>query len=87
MTDLISWEHVTIGVFVVVGLIEYVKGFARSAPAWVWRVTLVPASFAVAASIEHLPPFVLVGLVILAAAQLGYEVVVETVRKRMGGAK
>ncbi|MFW6312256.1 MAG: hypothetical protein ACOC2N_00025 [Spirochaetota bacterium] len=82
-----NWETVSIGVFIVVGLIEYVKGFAKDAPSWIWRVAVVPLSLLVALSVEYLPPFVVVALVIIAAAQLGYEVIVESVRKRLRGSE
>lgn len=80
-----DWEVAAIGVFIVVGLTEYVKGFHPKAGSIVWRLALVPSSLIVSASIEYLPRFVLVALLILACSQLGYEVVVETVRKRLGG--
>ena len=80
-----NWELVTIGVFVVVGLMEYLKDFGLEVPPMVWRIALIPAAFGIAFVIEKLPPFVLMGLLILAVAQLGYEIVVETVRKRLEG--
>lgn len=86
-----NWELVTIGVFVVVGLIEYVKGFFPQASASTWRVAIVPASFLAAAvgqiaTLQPVWPGVLLhGLVILSASQLGYQVVVEAVKRRLGG--
>lgn len=86
-----NWEIVTIGVFVVVGVMEYLKGFAVGAKPMVWRIALIPASFAVAAVAQAAllkplwPGVVLMGLMILAASQLGYSVVVEVVKKKLGG--
>lgn len=82
---MIDWETVSVGVFVVVGLIEFAKGFAKNAGTWLWRLALLPASLLVAMTIKLLPSWALVALVILAASQLGYEVVVKNVKKRLGG--
>ena len=84
---MIDWETVSVGVFVVVGLIEFAKGFAKSLGPWFWRLALLPASVLVAMTIKVLPPWALTALVILAASQLGYEVVVKAVKKRLGGMK
>ncbi len=84
---MIDWETVSVGVFVVVGLIEFVKGFAKNMDGWFWRLALLPASVVVAITIKMLPAWALVALVILAASQLGYEVVVKNVKKRLGGMK
>lgn len=86
-----NWEIITIGVFIVVGLIEYVKGFLPAAAPQTWRLAIVPASFAAAVVVQAAmllpvwPGILLNGLLILAASQLGYQVVVEAVKKRLGG--
>jgi len=86
-----NWELVTVGVFVVVGLIEYAKGFAPLASPNTWRLAIVPAAFVAAAvgqiaTLQPVWPGVLLhGLVILSASQLGYQVVVEAVKRRLGG--
>ncbi len=54
---------------------------------WFWRLALLPASVVVAITIKMLPAWALVALVILAASQLGYEVIVKNVKKRLGGMK
>ena len=82
---MIDWETVSVGVFVVVGLIEFAKGFAKNMDGWFWRLALLPASVLVAVTIKVLPAWALTALVILAASQLGYEVVVKNVKKRLGG--
>lgn len=86
-----NWELVSVGVFVVVGLIEYVKGFFPNAKSNTWRVAIVPASF-VAGAVGQIataqpvwPGVLMHGLVILSASQLGYQVVVEAVKRRLGG--
>ncbi len=86
-----NWEIITMGVFIVVGLIEYAKGFLSAAPTQAWRIAIVPASFAAAVVCQAAllkpiwPGILLNGLLILAASQLGYQVVVEAVKKRLGG--
>ncbi len=84
---MIDWETVSVGVFVVVGLIEWAKGFGKNLGATFWRLLILPASVVVAITIKILPAWALTALVILAASQLGYEVVVKAVKKRLGGMK
>ena len=79
----IDWELVLAAAFSAIGIIEYIKGFAKaSKPGW-WRILLPVICLVMAAVAFLLPKWVLVGILALALAQIGYETIIEAVKRRI----
>lgn len=81
----INWELIAASVFIVVGVLEWLKGFITLKKTLYWRIVMVALCFALAFSLQYLPSFIIVALLVLAGAQLGYQVIVEFVKKKLGG--
>jgi len=80
-----NWELVLAVAFSAIGLIEYIKGCVPAAKPWVWRVALFVACPVLALAFSLFPPWVQIGAMALAIAQIGYQSIVELVKKRLGG--
>jgi len=78
-----NWEQVIEIAIAVVGLIEWVKGFFKKAPTWVWAIAAVVGCLGAAAVAFYLPPWVLLGIVALAIATLGYELIVQFIKSKI----
>jgi hypothetical protein len=81
----IDWEVVTAAAFAAIGVIEYVKGFFPESKGLYWRLLQPVLCIAFAATAVVLPGWVMVGVLALALSQVGYELIIETVRKKIGG--
>ena len=81
----INWEIVLAAAFAAIGVIEYIKGFFRDAPSNVWRALMPVFCLLFAGVSALLPGWVMVGILSLALSQVGYELIIETVRKKIGG--
>lgn len=83
--EFLQWGIWLAGAFCVVGTIEWLKGFLPKAPSWVWAFTLplvsILVAWALAFSEGGQPWFNALG--IFAMAQLGYQLIVQTVKKRL----
>lgn len=81
----IDWVYLVASAFTVAGIIEYVKGFFKKAPAWTWRVVLPVACIGVAfAGDGGVYQIATNALLILALSQLCYEGIIAKVKKTIG---
>lgn len=83
----INWEIVLAAAFAAIGIIEYIKGFFKKADSKIWRALQPVLCIAFAAVGALLPAWVMTGILALALSQVGYEVMIETVKKKIGGGK
>ena len=80
-----NWEVILSAAFASVGVIEYIKGFLPETKSKLWRL-LQPALCLIFAVIStYLPSWIMTGILALALSQVGYEVIIETVKKKIGG--
>jgi DMSO reductase anchor subunit len=79
----INWELVLATAFCAVGIIEWLKGFAKDGKPGLWRWLLPVICLVIGAVALMLPAWVLVGILALALSQIGYEVIIEAVKKRI----
>jgi len=82
----IDWMFLAAAAFGVAGVIEYVKGFARKAPKWLWRLALpfVCAGIAVTGG-GGITQIAVNAVLILAMSQLCYEAIIGAVKKLVTG--
>ena len=78
-----DWGNVVSVAVAVVGLLQWFKGLFKKAPAWVWAAASAVGCLGVAAAVFYLPPWVLMGLVALAVAQLGYETIIQFIKSKI----
>jgi hypothetical protein len=84
MMEIAQWGVWLSGAVAVVGVIQWAKGLAPKAASWVWLAAMPALSLAASfAAGGQRPWFDALG--IAAIAQLGYELIVQAVRKRLGG--
>lgn len=76
-------EQVVFIVFSVVGVIQFAKGFISIKKTWVWAVLQVVFCFLFAAVWALLPTWVSTGIVCLSMSQIGYETIIQNVKKRL----
>ena len=82
--EIMQWAAWLAGAVAVVGLVQWAKNFAPGAPTWVWRIAMPAVAIGVAfASKSSAPWFDAMG--VAAISQLGYELIVQQVKKRLGG--
>lgn len=65
-----------------VGLLQWLKGLVPGAPSWVWGIAapILAAGWAVA------PDWARQAVGVLAVSQIGYETIIQAVKKKLGGA-
>ena len=80
-----NWELVLTVAFSSIGLIEFSKGCLPQMKSWVWRVAFVALCPLLALAYSLLPPWVQIGGTALAVGTLGYQNIIELVKKRLGG--
>ncbi len=68
------------GAVATAGLIQWGKGLVKKAPSWVWAICLI--IFGV--GYMYAPEQVRTGLLISAIAQLGYETLIQPIKKKVG---
>ena len=78
-----DWGKVLIVAVAVVGLLQWLKGLLPGAPAWAWAAASAARCVAIAAATAYLPDWMLLGLVALAASQIGYEVIVQYIKRKI----
>lgn len=86
---MIEWDVVgfwSVSAFMVAGVLEYVKGFFRTAPSMLWRL-LLPVSCIVAAIVQGgtINSISFNSLGILAVSQLCHELIIKAVKDRIAG--
>lgn len=81
----IDWGYLVAAAFTVAGVLEYVKGFFKSAPGWIWRVSLpiicIGVSFAGGGERHQIATN---ALLILALSQICYDGIIAKVKKTIG---
>ncbi len=78
-----DWAKIIPIAVAVVGLLQWLKGLLPKAPTWVWAAASAVGCLGIAAAVVYLPSWVLLGLVALAVSQLGYEIIVQFIQKKI----
>jgi len=81
----INWEIVLAAAFAAIGVLEFIKGFFKTAPGKAWRILQPVLCLAFAAIALVAPPWIMTGVLALALSQIGYDVIIATVKKKIGG--
>ena len=68
-------------VFTTMGFIQYAKGFLKDLPSWFWGLMLPAGCIVISAAFLFLPTFVVVALLAMALSQLGYENIIQVVKR------
>lgn len=71
-------QNVTIAAFACVGLIETLKSFFKTEKKWIYAVVMIPLSVGCYFAVLYLPPWVIGGMLTVAACQIGYQTIVQT---------
>jgi hypothetical protein len=79
----IDWTLILAVAFATIGILEYAKGFFPDVPGNTWRIIQLVACLALAAVFALLPPFIGTGLLALALSQIGYQAVIEAVKRKL----
>jgi hypothetical protein len=66
-----------ISAVIAVGVIQFLKNVWKTAPRWVWQVALPVLVVALVLVLSLIPAWLVVMLLALAIAQLGYETIVK----------
>jgi len=75
-------ENIIFIVFSVVGIIQFLKGFLTVKQTWVWALVQIVLCFAFAAVWQMLPSWVSTAIVSLSMSQIGYETIIQNIKKR-----
>lgn len=67
------WVLVLVIALCASGLIQWLKGFAKKAPTWVWGLLLPLLCLAIAVAVQPWPFLLLLALLGLVLAQIGYD--------------
>lgn len=65
----------------VVGLIQWMKGMGPNVPAWAWSI-MAPV---LAVAWAFMPPWARQAAGVLAISQVGYETIIQSVKRKLGG--
>lgn len=71
-------ENVMIAAFACVGLIETLKSFLKPEKKWIYAVVMIPLAVGCYFSALNLPPWVIGGMLTIAACQIGYQTIMQT---------
>ena len=83
----INWVYLIAAAFGVAGTMEYIKGFAKAAPTWVWHAILPVVCVGVAAAGDGGGWQIATNAIfLLAITQLAYDLVISSVRKLLSKA-
>jgi len=80
-----DWEIVLFSAFTAIGFVEYIKGFFKDAPGVIWRVSMPIVCLVMGVVFTLSPDFVQTGLVVVAVVQLGYDIIIDTVKNKLKG--
>ena len=75
-------ENIIFIVFSVVGIIQFLKGFLTVKQTWVWALVQIVLCFAFAAVWQMLPSWIATAIVSLSMSQIGYETIIQNIKKR-----
>ena len=79
----INWEIVLAAAFAAIGVLEFIKGFFPSATGKAWRILQPILCLGFSAVSLVAPPWIMTGILALALSQVGYEVIIETVKNKV----
>lgn len=81
-----DWMRILAITVATVGLIQLSKNITLldKSPKWVFAIGLIPVAIACSAVFFYLPPFIGAALLVVALGQLGYEVIIQAVKKLTG---
>ena len=82
--DLVVWGAWLAGAVAVVGVLQYLKGLAKGAPSWIWSAAMPALAIVTAWAAGGARPW-FDALGIASIAQLGYDLIVQRIRKDLGG--
>ena len=83
----VTWVLVLMGAVIVVGIMQWLKTFLKEKPSWMWGAISLVLSFAVAAVMQFLPSWILLGMLVMSVGQLGYENIIQLVRRKLDSVK
>ena len=75
-------ENVIFIVFSVVGIIQFLKGFIIIKQTLVWALIQIILCFVFAAVWQLLPSWIATAIVSLSMSQIGYETIIQNIKKR-----
>lgn len=81
---MMNWDTILFVAFSAIGVLQYLKGLFAKAPSWIWAITLPVACIGLSCAWAVLPLWVAQGILALALSQLGYETIIQTVKKLIG---
>lgn len=77
-----DWEVVVYVAFSAIGILQYLKGIWKQGPTWAWAVIQPVLCIGFAAAWEGLPSWISTGILALALSQIGYETIIQVIRKK-----
>ena len=81
----INWEIVLAAAFAAIGVLEFIKGFFPRATGKAWRILQPVFCLGFSGLALIAPPWIMTGILALALSQIGYETIIETVKKKVAG--
>lgn len=69
--------------FCVVGIIQYLKGICKELSTKTWAILQPAIALVLALSWAELPYWVSVGVLAFAMSQIGYETIIQTIKKKI----
>jgi len=83
--DKLDWQQIALVAFGVIGVIQYLKGYLPKAPSIVWALIQPVLCLGFGAAYSLLPSWVTYGVTALALSQIGYETIVQAIKKKIEG--
>ncbi len=82
----VPWPIILLIAVAVIGCVEWLKGFAKKAPTWIWAVVSLVLCAGFAAGDEYIGHWVLYGGVAMALIKFGYELFIKGIPALIAGA-
>jgi hypothetical protein len=79
----VNWEIVLAAAFAAIGVLEFIKGFFPTATGKAWRILQPILCIGFSGIALVAPPWIMTGILALALSQVGYETIIETVKKKV----
>jgi hypothetical protein len=80
---IIDWGMVAYIALTAVGVIQFAKGLLPGAPWWAWAAALAVVSVGLGAAAHFLPTWLSMSILGMAIAQIGYETIVQLIKKKI----
>lgn len=78
-----NWEIILYIAFSAIGIIQYIKGLAPKTPSMVWAFIQPAMCIGLSAVWLLLPTWVAQGVLAFAISQIGYETIIQTIKKKL----